>query len=92
VTDAWHQFYEHWRDDSANSKFRTEFPYILEFGVGPKHHSHLRFHVDDTLGGRIVVTKAYDDMFHRLLLLRHRDAGSNIGAVLTGQPGIGVSL
>ena len=37
-----------------------------------------------TPGDHILVTKSYDDMFHRLLRLRQEDKGRTRGAVLTG--------
>ena len=37
-------------------------------------------------------SEAYDDMFHHLLYLRWNEKGRTAGAVLTGQPGIGVPL
>jgi len=52
----------------------------------------LPFRPDDTSENRILVTKSYDDTFHRLLNLRQRDRGKRRGVVLTGQPGTGASL
>ena len=42
--------------------------------------------------GGILVTEAYEKMFHHLLLLRGEDRRDHGGAVITGQPGIGTSL
>jgi len=43
-------------------------------------------------GNRILVTRAYEDLFRRLLVIRERDVGSARGAVVTGQPGTGTSM
>src|SRR5258708_10563390 len=90
-TDKYQQFYEHWRDGSTGSNFLSLFPYKLSLGVDGHGASLLRF-AGSTSGNRILVTKAYDDMYHRLMLLRKDDDGEAKGAVLTGQPGIGASL
>lgn len=82
------QFYDYWRGPPASSEFRDTFPYTLGLGVD----AILPFNSHDTSENRIVVTKSYDDMFHRLLRLRRRDYGRSKGAVLTGQPGIGTPL
>jgi len=50
------------------------------------------FRPNDTSGARILITKSYNDVFHRLLHLRQKDFGASRGAVLTGQPGTGASL
>ena len=81
-----------WRKDPTSPKFRDKFPYTLKLGVDTAGQSLLPFRPDDTSGNQILVTEAYDYMFHRLLGLRQRDRGKNKGAVLTGQPGIGVFL
>jgi len=92
VTDEWQKFYEHWRDSSTSLKLLDKFPYVLELGVDQNGRTLLPFHGGDTSGNRILVTESYNNIFHRLLDLRQRDKGKNRGAVLTGQPGTGVSL
>ncbi len=98
LTDKYHpfykyqQFYDRWRDRSSGSNFLDQFPYKLSLGVDENGASLLRFGPDSTSRNRILVTKAYDDMYHRLMLLRRDDDGEAKGAVLTGQPGIGASL
>jgi len=62
----------------------ADLPYVLHLGTD------LCF--PPPMGMQIVVTKAYEDMFLRLLDLRMRDEGGNRGAVLTGQPGTGASM
>lgn len=52
----------------------------------------LPFRPNDISGGRILVTKSYNDMLCRLLHLRQKDFGASQGAVLTGPPGTGASL
>ena len=84
------EFCENWDNQSASSKFRNTFPYKLSLGVGLCGRS-LAPYCPDQLGGQIVVTKAYDDMFHRLLSLRKDDKGYRRGAVITGQSGTGGS-
>ena len=65
---------------------------MLELGVDPESKYLLPFHVGDTPGNRILVTKSYDDMLRRVLYLRQCDKGKDRGVVLAGQPGIGASL
>src|SRR5258707_2590585 len=86
------QFYDHWRDRSSGSNFLDQFPYKLSLGVDELGASLLPFGAGSTWDNRILVTRSYDDMYHRLLLLRQNDEGDAKGAVLTGQPGIGASL
>ena len=92
MTGGLQEFYEHWRDSSTSSKLLDKFPYILELGVDQKGTALLHFRASDTSGNRILVTEAYNNIFHRLLNLRRWDNGKSRGAVLTGQPGTGVSL
>jgi len=89
VTDGYYQFYEHWRDSST--KFCDTFAYTLSL-IAPDSESVPSFDPDSTLEGRVLVTKAYDDMFHRPLRLRSIYEGRSKGVVLTGQPGISVSM
>jgi len=92
VADAgYQQFYEHWRNSSASSKFLNIFPYELSFGVDQDEASPLPFCSYSTSGNQILVTKSYEDMFHRMLRLRNYDRGTSRGMVLTGQPGTGAS-
>lgn len=86
VTDEYQQFYEHWRKPSTTPKFLDTFPYELPLKAKPP------FRPENISGDRILITKAYDDMFHRLLRLRMKDEGCKKGAVLTGQPGVGACL
>ena len=90
MTDGYQQFYKYWKDHFADHDYsNSKFPYSLSLG---KDGTYLPFRLDSTSGGRILVTKSYDDMFHRLLRLRESDKGDKKGAVVTGQPGIGASL
>jgi hypothetical protein len=91
VTDGDQQFYEHWRESSSSSKFSNTFPYKLSLRMDSRGRSLMPFSPNTTSGDQILVTKSYDDMFHRLLLLRNGDVGADRGAVLTGQSGIGRS-
>ena len=90
MTNGYQKFYEKWDDESSSSKFRKEFPYELSLGTDQYGRSLLPFRDGSISGDKIVVTKSYDDMFHRLLRLRNKPYGR--GAVITGQPGIGGSL
>ena len=99
MTDGYQKFYEHWDKSSSGSKFRNKFPYELSLGAhepppgaDSKDVPLLPFRKDSLSGDKILVTKPYDDMFHRLLDLRNNDKGYRRGAVLAGQPGIGGSL
>ena len=65
---------------------------MLDLGVDPKGNSPLPFHDGDTSGNRILVTKSYETVFYCLLSLRQEDKGNTRGAVITGQPGVSVSL
>jgi len=86
VTGERQQFYEHWRKIPTDFYSHDTFPCELLLGVG------VPFRPDSTLENRILVTKSYDDMFHRISDLRKNDKGRHRGVVLTGQPGIGASL
>ena len=91
MTDGNQQFYEHWRDCSTRPKFSDKFPNTLSLGMNSIGAPLMPFSPNHTSGAQILITKAYDDTFHRLLLLRNDDVGTNRGAVLTGQSGIGRS-
>jgi len=78
-----------WRDSSTSSHPPEPLPYVLELGVD---QGGKPFRAGNTSGDRILITKSYEDMFYRLLHIRQYDKGGGRGAVLTGQPGIGVSL
>ena len=81
-TEEYQEFYKHWYDSFAGCDFPNEFPYELSLAVDLVDVS--------PSGKRILVTKSYDDMFHRLMHLRDNDIdGDAKGAVLIGQPGIG---
>jgi len=78
-------FCNRWYDPAARSNFHNKFPYELSLGMG---------WAISPAGKPILVTEAYDKMFHRLLRLREDDrVGRTVkGAVVTGQPGIGAPL
>lgn len=83
--DECQQFYGHWHD-LHNFDFPTQFPYRLSLGgVSP-----IRPH--DTKENVILITKSYNDIFHRILRLRHVFLGNTRGVVLNGQPGTGTFL
>jgi hypothetical protein len=89
-----HKFYMHWLSRSTEpteSIFGSTFPYKLSLTADSDSISPLPFVPNSVCRNQILVTRAYDDMFHRLLRLRMDDKGDTKGAVLTGQPGIGVS-
>lgn len=93
VVTGWHrEFNQYWRDDSNSSKFLDNFPYLLPLGVGEGNDLDLPYFLSIKTRDQILVTEAYDRLFHHLLLLRTRDRGSQRGAVITGQPGVGPSL
>jgi len=93
VANEYQQFYQYWSDSSTSSKrFLNKFPYKLSLGVNSRGTPLLPFLSYSTSGNQIVVTEAYDKMFHRLMALREEDKGDRKGAVLTGQPGTGASL
>lgn len=81
------EFYKNWANKPTDFKFPSTFPYKLSLGSnsGPLASFHSSWR------RRILVTQAYDDMFHRLLRLRMNDSVCNRGAVITGQSGIGGS-
>jgi len=91
VTDRFQRFYDHWRKPSTYSEFPKTFPSKLSLGVDSGSKSLLPFRPGSTLGDQILVTKSYDDMFHRLLRLRKNDEGVMRGVVLTGQPSVSTS-
>ena len=86
----WKEFYRHWRDSSASSRFLIEFPYVLELGMSSQGLPLLPFHAAETSENRILVIKPCNNMYNRLLQLRQVDSGTNRGVVLTGQPGTGL--
>jgi hypothetical protein len=92
VAKEYQGFYDYWRDRSASSNFLDVFPYKLSLGADEQGESLLPFHPSPTLGNTILVTKSYDDLFHRTLCLRKNDVGHSKGVVFTGQPGIGTPL
>ena len=65
---------------------------MLKLGVRQGGEPLLPFRSSVTSGDKILITKSFDDMLYRLLLIRLSDKGNRRGAVLTGQPGIGVSV
>ena len=69
--------------------FYKEPPYELSIGANENARPLLPLQPKSTSESRILVTKAYNDMLHRLL--RIRMSGNKTGAVLIGQPGIGAS-
>jgi len=90
VTGGFLEFYGHWHGDTERSKeFLNNFPYVLSLKRGK---TLLPFYPESTSRNKILVTKAYDDMFHRLLRLRVEDKGTKKGAVIAGQPGVGASF
>ena len=91
-TKEWQEFYDHWRNSPTGPLSSEEFPYVLDLGVDSQGTPLLPFYSHRTTGNRILVTKSYNDMLHRLLRLRKRDRGNRKGVVLTGQPGTGASL
>ena len=98
MTDGYQKFSEHWDKRSSHSEFlKKKFPYELSLGArepppgaDSKDVPLLPFRNERMSGDNILVTKSYDDMFHRLVRLRNEYYGR--GAVITGQPGIGGSL
>ena len=85
-------FYEGWYNRSQRSQepnFPNTLPYVISLREDD-NTSPLPFDSHKQLGNHILVTKSYDDMFHRILRLRLADIGADVGVVLTGQPGIGV--
>lgn len=80
------EFYAKWR--GATLPDHTSLPYEIEVGLHEDGTPLLPFHAHDTAETRILITKTYEDIFHRLLDLR-RVGKSSMGAVITGQPGTG---
>ena len=76
MTNHYQELYEYWYN-RPGSEFLSKTPYCLPLGIK---------------GNKILVTASYNDAFHRLLRLREGDTGSDKGAVLTGQPGVGASF
>jgi len=85
------EFYTNWRSDSFEQS--NDFPYVLRLGMNGRGEDLLRFHLEDTADGDIVITKAYENMYNRILNLREGTSESNTrGVLLTGQLGVGASL
>lgn len=80
------QFYAKWR--GATLPEHTSLPYEIEVGLHEDGTPLLPFHAHATSESRILITKTYEDIFHRLLDLRRVDKSTG-GAVITGQPGTG---
>ena len=85
-------FYDIWRNGTADSEFRDKFPYELSLGRGLAQESLPDFLPNPESGAKILVTESYEHMFLRILDFRMKDSGFKKGLVLTGQPGIGLSL
>jgi len=106
VTGGCQKFYDYWRDSSNKSKFRHEFPYPLSLEIDREGKSSFPLPLPKTSRTQILVTEAYEKMFHHLLLIRVGEGGirtdedgirmdedvSCKGAIITGQSGIGTSL
>jgi len=85
------EFYTNWRSESFEQS--NDFPYVLRLGMNGRGEDLLRFHPGDTAESDIVTTKAYENMYNRILNLREGTSESNtMGVLLTGQPGVGASL
>ena len=96
MTGGYQKFYEHWNKPSSHLKFRKKkYPYELSLGAEeppPKDYKLppgayskdiplLPFRQISMSGDKILVTKSYNRMFHRLLRLRNEYHGQ--GAVIT---------
>ena len=75
----------------SSSEFHNEFPYQLSLGQDACNKPLLPFRSDVPIGHRLLVTKPYNDLFHRILEKRRMDKGVTRGVVVTGQPGVGAS-
>ena len=85
------QFYRYWRD-LGGYVFPKGFPYQLPLDpmAPPLPFIKAPSSLHESFPQRsIIVTKAYEALFHRLLSLRW---GRTLGAVVTGQPGTGALL
>lgn len=87
--ETYKPFYKYWKDKSHASEILHEFPYALSLGVEGINAIPFLPAENQASSPHILVTRAYDDMFHRLLRLRRYETGLT-GAVIVGQPGIGV--
>jgi len=81
-------FYEHWLQNPFRPS--SNFPYDISLGENDVGEPLLQFHPYDTADSKIMITEAYDRIFHRILDLRQTDPDTQ-GVVITGQPGIGES-
>jgi len=86
AVEKFQKFYDHWRTTPTDFDSHVEFPYKLPLGAG------MPFNPGTTSENQILVTKSYNNIFHRILRLRENFLGTNKGVVLTGQPGVGASL
>ena len=91
VDGDYQEFYEHCLKFDGSEFPEKEFPYTLSLGSNSAGAPLLAFRRGDT-SDRILVTEAYHTMFRRLMSLREHDDGSDVGAVITGQPGGGASI
>jgi len=84
-------FYKKWRSEPF--KQSDKFPYIMGLGTNTMPKSLLLFDSEETANSEIVITEAYEKTYNHILNLRGRGSEANTGGVvLTGQPGIGMSL
>jgi subtilase family serine protease len=88
VTDKHRRSCDRWYNKPTAFTSPDASPYVLSLGGD---EAWLPFGSNTTSGNNILVTKAYDVMFHRILRLRAIDKGHDKGAVITGQPGTGES-
>lgn len=81
-------FYDHWRNQ-PDFPTPDSFPHELHLGSDERGQPFLPFHTGTTTSDLILVTKSYSDLSDRILMGHVRGPG---GIVITGQPGIGMSM
>ena len=78
------EFYNKWRSEPLQQSSR--YPYVVALETDDVVRSFLWSGVTVN---KIIVTEAYEAMYHRIVNIREDQSGR--GVLLTGQPGIGTS-
>ena len=86
ASDTTQESYNRWHTEPLQQS--SKFPYIMSLGTDRR--DYLLSFGADLAAANIVVTEAYEAMYHRIVNIRE-GWESDIGVLLTGEEGIGVS-
>jgi len=93
VTSGCQKFYDHWRGNFNKSEFLQQFPYPLSLEIDrTEDGAFIPLPLPTESGSQILVTESYEKNVPSPVAYPQSERGSRKGAVITGQPEIGVSL